>query len=761
MKRRGRIVAFLLLLVIFASTIGSTTSPILNKVKLGLDLQGGFEVLYEVQELKAGGTKITESVVADTADALRSRVDVLGVSEPNIQIESNNRIRVQLAGVEDPDSARELLSTQADLTFRDVDDKLLLSGDDLKEGKAKGGFGKNNNPVVTLEMKDPNKFGEVTTEIKNRGIGTGQNLLVIWLDFVEGEDSYATEILKPEKDRKIVSAPSVDQTIASSNVEINGSFTTKETKELSGILNAGALPVHLEEVYSTSVGAQFGEQALNKTIFAGIIGIALIFVFMIAYYRLPGLVAVITLSIYIYIILLVFTLINGVLTLPGIAALMLGVGMAVDANILTYERIREELRVGKSVKTAFSAGAKSAFTAILDANITTMIAAVVLFIFGTSSVKGFAIVLIISILASFLTAVWGSRLLLGLLVNSGLLDGKTAWFGISKKNIHPAEEQVETLELTTKFDRFDFVGTRKRFYVISTILIVSGVIVLGLFKLNLGIDFSSGTRVEILADQALTQQEISDYVAKVGHPSSDVVISGDTKNIGVVRYKEEFKQEEVTKFKADITAEFGSEPNISTVSSKVGKELAKNAMYALLFAAIGIVIYVAFRFEWRMGVASIIGLIHDAFFMVAVFSILRLEVDITFIAAVLTIVGYSINDTIVTFDRIRENMNHRKHIKDENELAEIVNKSLRQTLGRSVNTVLTVIFVVAALTMLGAESIRPFSIALLIGLLAGTYSSIFISAQIWFDLKKRELKEKGPIKANEQKKQWGSDEPVV
>ncbi|WP_318615155.1 protein translocase subunit SecDF [Sporosarcina sp. YIM B06819] len=758
MKRRGRIVAFLLLLVIFAGTIGTTTHPILKDVKLGLDLQGGFEVLYEVQELK-GGTKITESVVADTAEALGNRIDVLGVSEPSIQIESNNRIRVQLAGVEDQDKARELLSTQADLTFRDVDDNLLLSGDDLKEGKAKANFGERNNPVVTLEMKDPNKFGEVTTEIKAKP--PGQNLLVIWLDFVEGEDSYAAEILKPEKDRKIVSAPQVTQTIASSNVEINGSFTPIETKTLAGILNAGALPVHLEEVYSTSVGAQFGDEALNKTIFAGIIGISLIFVFMLVYYRLPGLVAVITLSVYIYIILLVFTLINGVLTLPGIAALMLGVGMAVDANILTYERIREELRVGKSVQTSFTAGAKSAFTAILDANITTILAAVVLFVFGTSSVKGFATVLIISILASFLTAVWGSRLLLGLLVNSGLLDGKPGLFGISKNRIHPAEEKVETLDLTTKFDRLDFVGTRRKFYVISAVLLTTGIIMLGVFKLNLGIDFAGGTRVEVVANHSITKEKVSASLDKIGYPSDDIVISGDAKNIGVVRYKDEFKQEEVKQLKADLAAEFGAEPNVSTVSNTVGKELAKNAMYALLYAALGIVIYVAFRFEWRMGVASIIGLLHDAFFMVAVFSILRLEVDVTFIAAVLTIVGYSINDTIVTFDRIRENISHRKQIATEEELADIVNKSLRQTLGRSVNTVLTVVIVVAALMLLGAESIRPFSIALLIGLLAGTYSSIFISAQIWFDLKKRELKEKGPIKADEQKKQWGSDEPVV
>jgi SecD/SecF fusion protein len=758
MKTRGRIISFLLLLVIFTATIGTTVNPILKDVKLGLDLQGGFEVLYEVLPLdKNKNQTITEAMVSDTAGALSKRIDVLGVSEPIIQVESNNRIRVQLAGVENQESARELLSTQANLTFRDADDNLLLDGSDLKEGKAQATFGETGQPVVSLEMKDPNKFGELTSRLSK--LPEGSNVMVIWLDFEEGVDSYKDEIMKP--DPAFVSAPRVGEPIHSSNVQISGSFTVKETKELAGILNAGALPVHLEEIYSTSVGAQFGEQALSKTINAGIIGVSLIFIFMILYYRLPGLVAVITLSVYIYLILVVFTAINGVLTLPGIAALMLGVGMAVDANILTYERIREELRVGKSVKESFQAGAKSAFTAILDANLTTIIAAVVLFIFGTSSVKGFAMILIISILVSFLTAVWGSRLLLGLLVNSGILDGKPGFFGIRKDRIHAPEEGIETLELTTKFDRFNFVETRKTFYTLSIILLIAGAIMLSVFKLNLGIDFSSGTRVEVLSSESLTQEQLSNQLEELGYPSSDIVISGDNRDIGVVRYKDEFNQEEVNKFKAELSEVYGSDPNISTVSSTVGKELAKNALYALLIEGLGSLLYVAFRFEWRMGLSTIIGLIHDVFFMLAIFSILRLEIDITFIAAVLTIVGYSINDTIVTFDRIRENLATRGTIKDVAELAEIVNKSLRQTLGRSVNTVLTVVFVVAALMLFGAESIRPFSIALLIGLIAGTYSSIFISAQIWFDLKKREMNKKGEIKASKEKKQWGSDEPVV
>ena len=756
MKTRGRIVAFLLLLVIFAGTISPTVGGVLNNIKLGLDLQGGFEVLYQVEELK-DGQEITDEIVADTAKALTSRIDVLGVSEPSIQIENDHRIRVQLAGVEDQESARELLSTQANLTFRDSEDNIMLDGMDLKEGGANAAFNQQGQPIVTLELKDANKFAEITEQIAARP--APDNVLVIWLDFEEGVDSYAAEVLK--EDHKFISDPRVSQRISSETVEISGAFSVEETKDLSGILNAGALPVKLTEIYSTSVGAQFGEQALDSTILASIIGVAAIFIFMIFYYRLPGLVAVISLVVYIFLILVIFDWINGVLTLPGIAAIVLGVGMAVDANILTYERIREELRVGKSVKKSFEAGAKSSFTAIFDANVTTLLAAVVLFYFGTSSVKGFATLLIISILVVFITAVWASRILLSLLVHSGYFDNKPGWFGISKKRIHAPEEEVDTLDLTTKFDRIDFVHNRKIYYTASIILTVAGIVILSVFKLNLGIDFSSGTRVQIDSTTPLTQDIVTEKLDAIGLSSDDIVISGDNSEGAVVRYKDEFSQEEIKNLKADINEQFGAEPQVSTVSPTVGTELAANAMKALFFAALGIVIYVAFRFEWRMGLAAIASLLHDVFLMVAIFSILRLEVDITFIAAILTIVGYSINDTIVTFDRIRENLHRSNTITTEEELASIVNKSLRQTLGRSVNTVLTVVLVVVALLLFGAEGIRNFSIALLIGLLAGTYSSLFIATQIWFDLKAKELRKTGGIKVDKEEKKWGSDEPVV
>lgn len=267
--------------------------------------------------------------------------------------------------------------------------------------------------------------------------------------------------------------------------------------------------------------------------------------------------------------------------------------------------------------------------------------------------------------------------------------------------------------------------------------------------------------MEVKAEQQLTKEEVSDFIKKAGFESEDIVISGENKDIGVIRYKEDFSKEEIKTVKAEFKKEFGHEPSISTVSPTVGQELVKSAIKALSIAALGIIIYVAFRFEWRMGVGAIVSLLHDVFFMVALFSFFRLEVDITFIAAVLTIVGYSINDTIVTFDRIRENLHRVGKIKDSEDLANIVNKSLRQTLGRSVNTVLTVIIVVVALLFLGAPSIQNFSIALLIGLITGMYSSIFIAAQVWFSLKKRQMKKQGNLDVGKKKKQWGTDEPVV
>lgn len=427
MVKRSRIVSFILILLLVGGLMGTTAKNILSHLKLGLDLQGGFEVLYQVEPAKKG-QKIDSTTLASTVQALERRINVLGVSEPSIQIEGNNRILVQLAGVSNQNQARQILSTEANLSFRDANDRLMMDGSDLAPDGAKQTFDQNGKPSVSLTLKSASKFRNVTQQILNEA---PNNFLVIWLDFVPGKDSFKKEVTK--KNPKYLSAPTVNQVFNQNTVSIVGNFTVQQAQTLASLLNAGALPVQLKEIYSTSVGAQFGAEALHDTVYAGIIGVLLIYLFMLFYYRFPGFIAVVSLSIYMYLILLIFDWMQGVLTLPGIAAMILGVGMAVDANIITYERIKEEIKVGKSIKSAFQAGEKNAFTAILDSNLNTIITASVLFFFGTSSVKGFATMLIVSVIMSFITAVYGSRLLLGLWVHSKFLNKKPGWFGVKRR----------------------------------------------------------------------------------------------------------------------------------------------------------------------------------------------------------------------------------------------------------------------------------------------------------------------------------------
>lgn len=736
----SRVLTAILLIVGLGTVISLTTKDMLNDVNLGLDLQGGFEVLYQVEPLNEGDV-IDDTVMSATANTLDSRVNVLGVSEPSIQIEDGNRVRVQLAGVTDQTEARELLSTQAELTIRDVNDELLLSGADLVEGGASQNFDDMNQPMVSLELRDSGKFRDITADISERP--PGQNLMVIWMDFDEGEDSYEQEV--QSENPKFISAPSVNQPINSREVMISGGFQGEEglkrAQNIAALLNAGSLPVHLEEIYSTSVGAQFGEQALNDTVTAGLIGVALVFVYMLLFYRLPGIVAVVTLTVYIYVTLQGFNLISGVLTLPGIAALILGVGMAVDANIILYERIKDELRIGRNLKQAYKKAASQSLWTIVDANLTTMIAGIVLFIFGTSSVKGFATMLILSILMSFLTAVFLTRVLMNLLVHSGMFNNKLRLFGIKESDRYSLSDGKDIEDLTTPYDRFDFVKSSKIFFTLSIITISAGVVILALFQLNLGIDFTSGTRADIPITEEVSVDDVEEELAALELTPSSITTSGD--NLIVARYAEDIGQQSSTMLHDYFNELYGLSPMISTVSPTVGQELAKNAVYALIFAAIGVVLYVSVRFEWRMAVPTVIALLHDVFFMVAIFSLFRLEVEITFIAAVLTIVGYSVNDTIVTFDRVRENLRKIKVIRDPEVIDLIINRSLRQTMTRSINTVLTVILVVAALVFLGATSITNFSVALLIGLISGVYSSVFIAIQLWGVFKKRQLKNAG------------------
>ncbi len=758
MKKTSRLITFVILVVLLFAGMATTYKNVIKDVNLGLDLQGGFEVLYQVNPLDKGD-KIDNTAVQSTAKTLERRVNVLGVSEPKIQVEDQNRIRVQLAGVKDQNQARKILSSQANLTIRDADDKVLLTGKDLVQGSAKQEFKQNTNqPAVTFKLKDSDKFKKVTEKISKKQ----ENVMVVWLDFKKG-DSYAKE--KTKEDPKYISAASVDQPINSPNVEISGGFQGEkgitEAKQIADLLNSGSLPVDLKEIYSTSVGAQFGQDALDKTMFASIIGISIIFLFMLLFYRLPGLIAVITLTTYIYLTMLAFNFISGVLTLPGLAALVLGVGMAVDANIIMYERIKDELRIGRTLKQAYKKANKSSFITILDANLTTVLAAAVLFFFGESSVKGFATMLLLAILMSFVTAVFLTRILLSLVVQSNVFKKKLWWFGVKNNQIHNINDGYDVSDLSTPYDKIDFMKIAKPLFTFSGVVILAGIIILSIFKLNLGIDFTSGTRVDLQSDQPLNQNQVEKKLEAIDLKPNQLSIGGNKNENASMQYKHDLSKDEIAKVSKTLKDAYGKEPSVNTVSPVIGQELAKNAMLAVIIASIGMIIYISLRFEWRMGIASIISLLHDAFMIIAVFSLFRLEVDITFIAAVLTIIGYSINDTIVTFDRVREMLKKVKVITKEEQIDYIVNSSIRQTLTRSINTVLTVVIVVVAMLILGASSIFNFSLALLIGLVSGVYSSIVIAVPLWGMLKKRELRKSSHHKLVVYKRKRTNEEKVL
>lgn len=748
MIKKNRLISFGIIILTLAIVIGTTVMDAASDLKLGLDLQGGVEILYEVEPINEE-QEITSGVLEATVQSLRQRVDVLGVSEPNFMIEEPNRIRVQLAGIDDEEEARELLATSARLSFRDVEGNEYLDGSDLVEGGARQDVNPQlNQPIVSLQLKDGDQFGEVTrTILEDQSI---PDLLVIWLDYEEG-DSFYEEVEK--EDPKFISAPQINQVLNDTNVQIDGNFTVQSAQQLADILNAGSLPVNLNEEYSTSVSAQFGLDAMNETIFAGAMGILFIFIFMILIYRFPGLISVITLSLYIYLVILVFGWMNGVLTLPGIAALILGVGMAVDANIITYERMKEELKSGKTTIAAFEAANKNSFSSILDANLTTLIAAGVLFVFGTSSVKGFATLLMVSIILSFIASVFVSRFLLGLWVKSRFLNKRYSWFGLKASSIRDISDSTP-VEATFFGKQFDFVKHWKKFAGVSLVLVIVGIGSLLIFGLNLSVDFTSGTRVEITTTESLTEEQIIDEFESLDLAIHSLSYSGNQNEIAVVRFDQPLDQETASSIRSLFSDSYQAEVNVSTVSPVVGQELARNALLAVLFASIFIVIYVTIRFEFYFAATAIAALLHDSFLILTFFSLLQIEFNVTIIAAILTIVGYSINDTIVTFDRIRENLKAKQRVRSYQQLKEIVNDSLMQTLTRSINTGLTIIVAAIFLYLFGASAIANFSFALVIGLLAGMFSSMFIAAQLWLVWRGRNIKDR-PIVYVKKKKVEG------
>ena len=553
------------------------------------------------------------------------------------------------------------------MSFRDTNDKLLMTSSVLKAGGARVSSDNYGNPAVSLSVSDNETFYKVTKALSE--------------------------------------------------------FTDAEVKSLVELINSGSLPTKLTEISSKTVAASFGDSSLTKTCVAGIVGISLIVLFMMLIYRFAGFVASVGIILYAFVTLFAFWLVGGVLTLPGIAAMVIGIGMAIDSSVISFARIKDELAKGTRLQMAYKTGNKNSFMAIFDSNLTTLVVAFVLFILGESSVKGFATMLIISTIVTMCIMVFLIRMLLGMFVKTGYFDKKLNFFIGYKEG------------RKTKFS-FDFIKHSKKFLMATILVVIVGIFSLVRWGLKLGIDFKGGTSITIKAESALNKDELTKDIEKMEYTLEEMEFIND-KDV-IIKIDDSLSHEDVLTSEKYFQEKYKAQTEIGVVSNVVKKQLVKNAFISVLVASICIVLYISFRFKFSFAIAAIIALLHDVFLIVAAFSLLQLEVNSMFIAAILSIIGYSINDTIVTFDRIRENIKKKKSNKilASNELKEAVNNSLNQTLGRSIVTTMTTLMPVISLIILGSHEIINFNIALLIGLIAGVYSSIFIASQIWFMIEK-------------------------
>ena len=728
-KKRKVIIQSILLLLLVVG-IGFSFIPLFKNLKFGLDLQGGFEILYKAESID--GSKMNSEKLTATYKTLSKRIDSLGVSEPEIIIEGNDKIRVKLAGVKNPEEARTQLSTVATLSFRDTEDNLLMTSEVLKAGGAKIGQDSTGNPAVALSVKDKDKFYEVTNKISKQD----NNMIVIWLDYNPMTDSYNKEgSFCGTNESNCLSAATVSQGFAS-DVIIQGSFTQEEVSNLVDLINSGSLPSKLTEISSTTVGASFGEKTLQTTLTAGILAIIAIMILLIVIYHFAGFISSVSMMIYTFLVFGVFWLVGGVLTLPGIAALVLGIGMAVDSNVITFARIREELLKGKSLPSAFREGSKESFSAILDSNLTTLIVAIIMFIFGESSIKGFATMLIITVLVTMVTMVFLTRFLLKIFVKTDYFNDKVRLFiNVHKEDIPDVSKNEKAKP--NRFHNVSFFAHKNIAIGLSLILIIVGGIVIGFKGLNLGIDYKSGTSITVVSNQKMTVKGITKDIQELGYEASDITKSDDEISI---RIDDTLSGEKVKEVNNYFEEKYEAKVNIGVVSNIVQKELVKNAIFAVLIALLGIIVYVSIRFKFSYAIGGVVALFHDVMIMFSLFAIFRFEVSSMFIAAVLAIIGYSINDTIVSFDRIRENIKKEDSKKMTlKSFQEICNRSVQETFTRTIYTTITTLLPVVILLVLGSSGIFTFNMAMLFGLIAGTYSSIFIATIIFMVLEKKNL----------------------
>lgn len=700
--------------------IGSVDS-IKDKFKLGLDIEGGVYVVMEAQT-DAKGAKL-ESIMEQTQAVIENRVNQMGLSEANVTIEGDKRIRVELPGVEDTDEAIEQIGRTAQLRFLLADGTKILDGGQVKDASA-GTDSDNGGYLIQLEFTgEGGNLFEKATSTASSGTVTPS------LSYSDGTKVDPTSVVIMLDD-EMVSAPTCQQTISGTSCVITrpGGFEKEEATNMSALIRGGALPTPLEEIESSVQSATIGFDAFDKSIVAGAIGLGLVFVLMILLYNILGLVADIALLLYVVLVMWIMVGMGSVLTLPGIAGIILSIGMAVDANVIIFSRIKEEIAAGRTVRVAVSTGFRRALTTVLDAQITTLIAAVVLYEIGTASVKGFAMTLMIGIIVSIFTAVVVSNLFTSLVADSKKF-GVNKYFG--------CKEDGTPKQFINK--EFQFVSKRKIWYSISAVVIIIG-LVFALFKgFNAGIDFTGGTMLQIDTHKQVSLEKVEKDLAPFDLDAT-LVYGGDNNDQVIIKTTKALNNAERMEVIEALNPDFGVTSDDLLAANEfgpsVGKELKTNALKAILIAALGMLIYIIFRFKsWKYGVASVGGVLHDVLVLLACYAIFGITVNNPFIAGILTVVGYSINDTIVIFDRIRENKANNR-TREPNDI--VMNRSINQTLNRSIMTSLTTLIVMIPLCFMVSTAISEFIIPLMIGVIAGTYSSIFICTPVVYEFFKSE-----------------------
>ena len=684
-----------------------------ENINLGLDLRGGVTILYEAD---IENPSVEEMNAAN--NMLRRRLDERGYTEASTGREGFRQIRVNIPGVEDPEQAVQEIGRTALLTFEDEEGNVLLTGADVNRAN---------------RATQPNVAGIVQTVVTLDFTSEGSRL------FEQAtRDNLGRQILI-FLDDQLISHPVVRSVITGGSAIIDGGggagFSSEEALQLANTINQGSLPFGLEVVSMNSVGAQLGADALNTSIIAGIIGIILIIVAMILIYKLSGVAASIALLIYSFLMLIIISLFGITLTLPGMAGIILSIGMALDANVVIFERIREEIATGRTLRSAVNAGFNRAFPAIVDCNITTLIAAGALFWQGTGPIQGFAVTLGLGILVSMFSALVLTKLLVSGLVGMGVRNPKYFGAKIADENA-PAPTSIQIIQ-------------NRRYYVaISAAVLILGVANMlfhssqGRGFFNLDVEFAGGTSFQVELGQPFENAEIAAMVYEItGQPSPQVQsIGGETQALIRMHSIDALTRIELIDA---ISARFNVSQEAfiyADVSPTVSADMQRAAVIAVLIACVLMLIYITLRFkDMQMGLSTVITLMHDAFVTIAIFAILRISLNYAFIAVLLTIMGYSINATIIIFDRIRENK-ERSRLSN----ADLVNLSITQTLRRSVLTSATTFLVVLALFIMGVPSIRDFALPIMIGIIFGTYSSVFLSGSIWYTLTSKKSTKKSP-----------------